>query len=217
MYLWRNILCKTINILHGRYYSFFQFNYPLLWGECNALFIIITCNACWLTNRVLAHTPPGTGVKVTLGNAWDVRCLMEQRCFGVTLGLGAMSAGTFCVMAGTPPGVMFCVCLWSENLVIGTANVVTGTRGWGASLSTPCSSWGVGCRISSIALCNFQMNALLLLVLSTFVVVDSNSLVSAFKWAVLLRLGTWQCWGKSSADPKTRHAHVSGTQYRLDW
>ncbi len=31
MYLWRNILCKTINILNGRYYLFSQFNYPLLW------------------------------------------------------------------------------------------------------------------------------------------------------------------------------------------
>jgi hypothetical protein len=39
MYLWHNILCKTINILQSRYnilqnrYNlFFQFNYPLLWG-----------------------------------------------------------------------------------------------------------------------------------------------------------------------------------------
>jgi hypothetical protein len=31
MYLLRNILCKTINILHSRYYLFFPFNYPLLW------------------------------------------------------------------------------------------------------------------------------------------------------------------------------------------
>ncbi len=39
MYLWHNILCKTMNILQSRYnilqnrYNlFFQFNYPLLWG-----------------------------------------------------------------------------------------------------------------------------------------------------------------------------------------
>ncbi len=41
MYLWRNILCKTINILHSRYYLFFQFNYPLLWGwEPDRLIIV---------------------------------------------------------------------------------------------------------------------------------------------------------------------------------
>jgi hypothetical protein len=34
---------------------------------------------------------------------------MEQCCFGSTLGSGAMSAGTFCVMVGVSPGVLFCV------------------------------------------------------------------------------------------------------------
>ena len=34
---------------------------------------------------------------------------MEQGCFGGTLGLGAMSAGTFWVMVGMSPGVLFCV------------------------------------------------------------------------------------------------------------
>ncbi len=39
IYLWLNILCKTINILQkwynillSRYDLFFQFNYPILWG-----------------------------------------------------------------------------------------------------------------------------------------------------------------------------------------
>ncbi len=56
--------------------------------------------------------------------------------------------------------------------------------------------------MSSVALCNFQMNDLPLLVLTTFVVVNSNSLVSAFKWAVLPRLGTWQCWEKILQIPR---------------
>jgi hypothetical protein len=38
-----------------------------------------------------------------------------------------------------------------------------------------------------------------------------NSLVSAFKCALLLRLGSWQCCGNSSADPEILYARMSGT------
>jgi hypothetical protein len=41
-----------------------------------------------------------------------------------------------------------------------------------------------------------------LCVLAAMPVDVSNSSVSAFKCALLLRLGTWQCWGNSSADPE---------------
>ena len=42
-----------------------------------------------------------------------------------------------------------------------------------------------------------------------------NSSVSALRCAFGLRLGTWQCCGKSSADPEIRYARVSGTKYKL--
>jgi hypothetical protein len=47
MYLWRNILCKTTNILHVRYNLFFQFNYPIMWGMI------------WLTLTVRKRTKEG--------------------------------------------------------------------------------------------------------------------------------------------------------------
>jgi hypothetical protein len=55
------------------------------------------------------------------------------------------------------------------------------------------------------------MNAMPLLLLATFVVDITDSLVSASKCAVSLRLGTWHCCWNSSADPDTQYAHVSGT------
>jgi hypothetical protein len=36
-------------------------------GACNASFIVITFNAFWLINHVLALTPPGIGVNVIIG------------------------------------------------------------------------------------------------------------------------------------------------------
>ena len=43
------------------------------------------------------------------------------------------------------------------------------------------------------------------------VVLVCNSSVSAFRCLSRLRFGTWQCCGKSSADPDTRYALVLGT------
>ena len=62
-----------------------------------------------------------------------------------------------------------------------------------------------------IAFPNNLMSVRPLCVLAVMPVVVFNSSVSAFKCALLLRLGTWQCWGNSSADPKILYARVSGT------
>ncbi len=188
-------------------------------GACNALFIIMAYNACWLTNRALAHTPTGTGVKVTLGIVWGVRCLMEWRCFGGALGLDEMSAGTFRGMVGTPPCALFCVCLWwthfvvlncrfamgsrdcmmagaYEILVISTANIVTGAGGWLASLSTLCSSQSVRWRMSSIALCNYWINSLPLLVLTTFVTVSLKFFGKCFQMGFIAEVRDLAMLGK---------------------
>jgi hypothetical protein len=42
--------------------------------------------------------------------------------------------------------------------------------------------------------------------------VDTTSLVNSCRWSFVDRNGTWQCWGKSSADPEIRYDRVSGTK-----
>ena len=77
--------------------------------------------------------------------------------------------------------------------------------------STLCLLAMGGFRMALIALPNDWISVRPLCVLAAMPVDTSNSLVSAFKCALLLRLGTWQCWGNSSADPEILYAHVSGT------
>ncbi len=121
-------------------------------GACNSSFIVITFNACWLTNHALAFTPPGTGMNVSMGLGWGVSSCLDWRCVGGALGSRGMRLGLFHIMAGTPPGVLFwvcrcctrfvlincwfvvgsCVCIMAgtfDILVISTANVWTGARG----------------------------------------------------------------------------------------
>ncbi len=62
-----------------------------------------------------------------------------------------------------------------------------------------------------IAFPNDLMSVRPLCILADVPVVISNSLVSAFKCALLLRIGTWHCWGNSSTDPEILYARISGT------
>ena len=100
----------------------------------------------------------------------------------------------------------------SEILVISTMSsvlrfVVTSRM----LVSTLCLPAMGGFRMALIPLPNDLMSVRPLFVLAAMPVDTSNSLVSAFKCALLLRLGTWQCWGTSSADPEILYARVSGT------
>ena len=78
-------------------------------------------------------------------------------------------------------------------------------------LSTLCVLAFAGFRMALIAFPNFCMSARPFGVCAAMPVDTSNSSVSAFKCAFLLRLGTWQCWGNNSADPEILYARVSGT------
>ena len=100
----------------------------------------------------------------------------------------------------------------SEILVIGA--LTTFLRCVSTSqmfLPTLCLLTAGGLRMALIAFPNTLMSVRHLCVLAAMPLVFSNSLVSAFKCALVLRLGTWQCWGNSSADPKILYARVSGT------
>ena len=68
-----------------------------------------------------------------------------------------------------------------------------------------------------ILVCRTLMSALPLAVGPALVVKSSNSLVSARKCWCVVRLGTWQCCGKSSVDPEILYALVLGTKYKSHW
>ncbi len=78
-------------------------------------------------------------------------------------------------------------------------------------LSTLCLLTAGGFRMALIVFLNTLMSMCPLCVLAVMPVVVSNSSVCAFKCALVLRLGTCQCWGNSSADPEILYARVSGT------
>ncbi len=82
-------------------------------------------------------------------------------------------------------------------------------------LATLCSSPFGGARMALIALARLVISRRPLVVPAAISVAVFNSLVSALRCAFGLRLGTWQCCGKSSADPEIRYACVSGTKYKL--
>jgi hypothetical protein len=93
------------------------FSYDLHWidggvniaGVCNASCIVIAFNACWMINRALVCTPPGIRVNVIVGlGRGGVVSLLD---LGGVMGLGEMGVELFHFMAGTPPGVLFYVCL----------------------------------------------------------------------------------------------------------
>jgi len=81
-------------------------------------------------------------------------------------------------------------------------------------LATLCSSLFGGARMALIALARLLIIRRPLGVPAAVSVAVVNSSVSALRCAFGLRLGTWQCCGKSSADPEIRYARVSGT---LPW
>ena len=84
------------------------------------------------------------------------------------------------------------------------------------SLSTLCSPPSVDrFSMALIAFPNILMSFWPLCVFDAMPVAVSNSSVSAFKCALLLRFGTWQCRGKSLADPEILYARISGTSYKL--
>ena len=78
-------------------------------------------------------------------------------------------------------------------------------------LSTLCFLAMGGFRMALIIFLNDLMSVQPLCILAAMPVVISNSSVSDFKCALLHRLGTWQCWGNSLADPEILYARVSGT------
>jgi hypothetical protein len=98
-----------------------------------------------------------------------------------------------------------------EILVVGTmSSVLRCVATSRMLLSTLCLLAMGGVRMALIAFPNDLMSVQPLCVLAAMPVVISNSL-GAFKCALLLRFGTWQCWGNSSADPEILYAHILGT------
>ena len=83
------------------------------------------------------------------------------------------------------------------------------------SVATLCSSSFGGARMVLIVLARLFMSHRPLVVPAAVTVAICNFSVSALRCAFGLRLGTWQCCGKSSADPEIRYARVSGTKYKL--
>ena len=115
--------------------------------------------------------------------------------------------------------------------MIGGASVIQGMVIMGESSSTLCSSSLTHCSSSLtlccacgvaveaggvsmylIFVCRTFMGDLPLAVVPALVVTSANSSVSARKCWCGVRLGTWQCCGKSSVDPEILHALVLGTK-----
>ena len=83
------------------------------------------------------------------------------------------------------------------------------------SVATLCSSAFGGIRMALIALARLLMRCCPLGVPAAISIDVCNSLVSALRCALRLRLGTWQCCGKRLADPEMRYACIFGTKYKL--
>ena len=118
--------------------------------------------------------------------------------------------------------------------MIGGASVMRGMVMMGVALITLCSfsltlcssSFTLCCvrgvavkaggvRMDLIFVCSFLMSSILLGVVPALVVMLANSLVSALKCWCGVRLGTWQCCGKSSVNPEILYALVLGTKLKL--
>ncbi len=79
------------------------------------------------------------------------------------------------------------------------------------SVAALCSSTFVGVKMALMAVARLLMRRRPLVVPAAVAVAVCNSLVSALRCALGLRFRTWQCCGKSSANPEMRYAHISGT------
>ena len=134
-------------------------------------------------------------------------------------------------MAGTSPGVFCCVCLRCVRIVFIRFRLTVGFRAcmMAGLLVTLLSSLSSGLGAGDwmlVTLCSTMMDgedinasrcvqsnlrrAFPFVVPVATVVLECNSSVSAFRCSSRLRFGTWQCCGKSSADPDTRYALVLG-------
>ncbi len=154
-------------------------------------------------------------------------------------GSGSMYAGAFRFIFGSAPGILLrvvlrcmravliklrfavgsLVCIISGESVIRWI-VTMGASSPGSlsrtiSVSTLCSSAFGGARMAVMALPSLLIRFRPLVVPAAIFVSCCNSSVSALRCAVGLKFGTWQCCGKSSADPEIRYARVSGTKYKL--
>ena len=207
-------------------------------ASCN----VIAVSALWLINRVLASVPSPSilyGGMIITGDALS-RTLVD-RCVSAFGGLGTgwINAGAALVIFGRASGVLFLVCRQcmravvikfcfangSRVCIIVGASDILGIVQMGASslvglsittsVATLCSSSFGGARMALIALARLLMRRFSLGVPAAIFVSVCNSLVSALRCALWLRFGTWQCCGKSSADPEMRYACVSGTKYKL--
>ena len=166
--------------------------------------------------------------------------LVDRRRSGVHgRGSGSMNAGASLDIFGRAPGILLRVCLRCMCAVLIKLRFAVGslvcinagesvirwivTMGASSlgllsrtiSVPTLCSSSCGGARMALIALPRLLMRFRPLVVPAANFVLCCNSSVSALRCAVGLRFGTWQCCGKSSADPEIRYARVSGTKYKL--
>ena len=170
-----------------------------------------------------------------------VRTLVDSRFSVVRLGSGWINTGATDVIFGRAPGVLFWVCLRCMYTIVIKFHLATGSRICiitrasdihcivkmgtlslcGLSIttlvSTLCLSAFVGVRMALIAFARLLMRQQPLGIHAAISVSDCNSLVSALRCVLGLRFGTWQCCGKSLANPKMRYACVSGTKYKLHW
>ena len=152
---------------------------------------------------------------------------------------GCINVGSVLVIRGSAPGVLFWVCrrcmrvvliklrfaIGSRVCMIAGASEIRSMVQMGASslgglsmtslLAILCSSPFGGARMALIALARLLISRRPLGVPAAVCVAVVNSSVSALRCAFGLRLGTWQCCGKSSADPEIRYARVSSTKYKL--
>ena len=165
--------------------------------------------------------------------------LLDRRTFVGVGCSGCINVGSVLVIRGSAPGVLVWVCLRCMRFVviklrfavgscvcmIAGASEIRGIVQMGASslgglsitslLGTLCSFLFGGARMALIALARLLMSHCLLVVPAAISVVVCNSSVCALRCAFGLRLGTWQCCGKSSADPEIWYARVSSTKYKF--
>ena len=210
-------------------------------GTVRASWNIIAVSALRLINHALACVPPPSilyGGMIMTGDVFSIN-LLDWRGFPVVRQSGCINAGSVLVIFGRAPGVLLRVCRWcmravviklrfavgSRVCMIAGASEIRGIFQMGASslgglsitssVATLCSSSFGGARMALIVLARLLMSRRPLVVPAAISVVVCNSSVSAVRCAFGLRLGTWQCCGKSSTDPKIRYARVSGTKYKL--
>ncbi len=134
-------------------------------------------------------------------------------------------------MAGIRPGVLLRICHWCVCFILMRFCFAVGLHVCiiAGLFDTLCTSiWGVGViGVPAVTLCfavtgggiittsrwaqRILIRAFPFRVLRAFVVSVANFPVSAFKCLVGLRFGTWQCCGKSSAEPNIQYGCILGT------